>query len=82
MERFEADLVKIAAGDVSNIPQDLLAEEVIMQRIPLSIQASEGVHPQYSIRDTWGSTSLWLTLLCGLVWESLCAPNRSTKGQN
>ena len=35
-----------------------------------------------STRDTWGSTSLWLTLLCGLVWESLCAPNRSTKGQS
>ena len=30
MERFEADLVKIAAGDVSNIPQDLLVEEAIM----------------------------------------------------
>ena len=46
MERFEADLVKIAAGDVSNIPQDLLVEEAIMQRIPLFSQASEGVHPQ------------------------------------
>ena len=29
MERFEANLVKIAAGDVSNIPQDLLADEAI-----------------------------------------------------
>ena len=46
MERFEADFVKIAAGDVSNIPQDLLAEEAIMQRLLLSSQASEGVHRQ------------------------------------
>ena len=46
MKRFEADLVKIAAGNVSNVPQDLLAEEAIMQRIPLSSQASEGVHHQ------------------------------------
>ena len=44
MERFEADLVKIAGGDVSNVPQALLAEEAIMQRIPLSSHASEGVH--------------------------------------
>ena len=33
MERFEADLVKIAGGDVSNVPQHLLALEAIMQRI-------------------------------------------------
>ena len=46
MDRFEPDLVEIAAGDVSNIPQDLLAEEAIMQRIPFSSQASEGVHRQ------------------------------------
>ena len=46
MERFEADLVKIAAGDTSNIPQGLLAAEAIMQRIPLSSRASEGVHRQ------------------------------------
>ena len=47
-ERFEADLVKIAAGDVSNVPQDLVAEEAIMQRIPLSSQACEAgqsAHP-------------------------------------
>ena len=35
MERFEVDLVKIAAGDLSNVPQDLLAEEAIMQRNPI-----------------------------------------------
>ena len=46
IERFEAELVKIAAGDVSNIPQDLLAEVAIMQRVPLSSQAFEGVHRQ------------------------------------
>ena len=46
MERFEGDVVKIAAGDVFNIPQDLLAEEAIVHRIPLSSQASEGVHRQ------------------------------------
>ena len=46
MERFEADLVKIAAGNVSKKAQDLLAEEAIVQRIPLSSQASEGVHRQ------------------------------------
>ena len=45
-ERFEADLVKIAAGDLSNIPQDLLAEEATIQRVPLSSQASEGVRRQ------------------------------------
>ena len=44
--RFEADLVKIAAGDASSVPQDLLAQEAVMQRISLSSQASEGVHRQ------------------------------------
>ena len=33
MERWAADLVKIAAGDVPNVPHDLLAGEAIMQRI-------------------------------------------------
>ena len=46
MEGFQADFVKIAAGDVSNIPHDVLAVEAIMQRILLSSQASEGVHRQ------------------------------------
>ena len=46
MEKFEAEIVKIAAGDVSNIPQDLLDEEAIIQRIPMSSQESEGVHRQ------------------------------------
>ena len=36
----------IAAGGVCNIPQDLLAEEATMQRIPLSTQACEVVHRQ------------------------------------
>ena len=44
MDSVRVDLVKIAAGDVSNIPQDWNAQEAIMQRIPLSSQASEGVH--------------------------------------
>ena len=35
-ERPDADLVKIAAGDVSINPQDLLAQEAIMHRIPVS----------------------------------------------
>ena len=38
-------------------------------------------HPK-CIRDTCGSMSVRLTLLCGFVWESLCAPNRSTKEQS
>ena len=38
--------MNIAAGDASNTPQDLLAEEAILQRLPLSGQASEGVHRQ------------------------------------
>ena len=51
------------------------------------VQPAPEVHGQQkdqrrSMRDTWGSTSLWLILLCGLVWESLCAPNQSTKGQS
>ena len=46
MERFEVVFVKIAAGDVSNIPEDLLAVEAFMQRLPLTRQVSEGVHRQ------------------------------------
>ena len=46
MDRFEADLVKIADGGVPDIPQDSFAEEAIMLRIPLSCQASEGAHRQ------------------------------------
>ena len=42
----KSDLVKIAAGDVSKVPQDLVAKEAIMQRVPLSSQASEGGHRQ------------------------------------
>ena len=57
MEMFEADLVKIAAGDVSNIPQDLLAEEAVVQRIPLSRQASEGVHRQSRLVNVSAPTS-------------------------
>ena len=36
----------IAAGDASEVSQDLPAEEAIMQRIPLSSQAAEGAHRQ------------------------------------
>ena len=49
--------MKIAAGDVSNIPEDLLAEEAIIQRIPLSGQASEGVHRQSRLVNVRAPTS-------------------------
>ena len=49
--------MKIAAGDVSNIPQDLLAEEAVVQRIPLSRQASEGVHRQSRLVNVRAPTS-------------------------
>ena len=38
--------MKIAALNVSKVPQDLVAKEAIMQRVPLSSRASEGVHRQ------------------------------------
>ena len=49
--------MKIAAGDESNIPQDLLAEEAVVQRIPLSRQASEGVHRQSRLVNVRAPTS-------------------------
>ena len=55
MERFEADFAKIAA--VSIVSQDLLAEEAITQRIPLSSQASESVHRQSGLVKVRAPTS-------------------------
>ena len=80
-ERFEARLVKIATGDVFNIPQDLLAEEAIMQRIPLSSQASAGVwskcaHPHlrylgFQLLRGPDADATHMDLLSGATWSVL-----------
>ena len=56
-DAFWPDIVKIAGGDISSIPQGLKAEETIYRNVPLSSSAAEGYHRTTRLSKIRGSAA-------------------------
>ena len=56
-DAFLPDIVKIAGGDVTSIPQGLKSEELVFKNIPLSSSRAEGYHRTTRLSKIRGSAS-------------------------